>query len=126
MPKIKYYWQIKQALEKQALKWVNKALEFLKEDIDKKTPEDTKTLLKNNKIQQATSWGWLISWSVYNDAPYAWFVEYWVKWWWYNFHKPKWNIFYVAPAWEGAAMFRRATDEKRDEVNNIIKKAVNG
>ena len=93
------------------------ALIFLKEEIDKKTPEDSKELLGNNQIEAPHIEGNKLVWSVYNDTPYGVYVEYWVWWRSYNYHKPKWRVFYN---WEWARMFTRAMDENSREIANII------
>ena len=116
-------WQInlgkyENIIEKSLIDWVNKWLEILKNTIDSKTPEDTKTLLWNNKIKQAVPVWWVIKWSVENTTEYAIFVEYWVRWRDYNYHKPKWSVFYT---WVWARMFARSLDEKRQEITSVIK-----
>ena len=125
MPKIRYYSQIKKELAKKLLKWVKKWILLLSEEINANTPEKSKTLLGNNKVEDAKQIGDMIIAKVSNDTPYAGYVEYWVMWWWYNFHKPAWSIFYTAPAWEWAWMFRRSTDKKKWEILKIIEKSVN-
>ena len=55
-------------------KWVWKALQLLKTNIDNLTPEDTKTLLWNNEISEVVSYNWKVSWMVFNTTPYAIYV----------------------------------------------------
>lgn len=55
---------------------VNEALQLLKTEINKNTPEDTKTLVGNNKILPAVSNGTSVGGAVINDTEYAPYVEY--------------------------------------------------
>jgi hypothetical protein len=49
-------------------------------------------LLWNNKIEKAKQvWDYII-WKVYNETEYWKYVEYWVRWKSFNYHKPKWQI----------------------------------
>lgn len=101
------------------IEWaVNKSLNTLKIAIDNKTPEDTKTLLWNNKIDFAITILDTTSWKIYNDTPYWLFVEYWVMSKKYNYNKPKWSIFY---RWIWARMFTRWFDETKQEILNNIR-----
>jgi hypothetical protein len=49
---------------------VNTGLVILKDKIDENTPEDTKTLIENNKITPAVINGDRVIGSVSNDTPY--------------------------------------------------------
>jgi hypothetical protein len=49
---------------------VNTGLVILKDKIDENTPEDTKTLIENNKITPAEIRGDRVIGSVSNDTPY--------------------------------------------------------
>ena len=99
---------------------INKSLETLKKSIDDKTPEDTKTLLWNNQIKQAeVNWD-EVRWKVYNDTEYWIYVEYWISWKDYNYHKPKGSIFY---SWIWDRMFTRWFDETKKQIITNIKKA---
>ena len=102
-------------------KAINKSLDILVKSIDEKTPEDTLTLLWNNDVKKAhLDWNY-IKWSVFNDTKYWLFVEYWVHSSSYNYHKPKWTIFY---RWIWARMFTRWYDEVKQEIINNIKNAI--
>jgi len=112
---------IQKEIDKSITDWINKATKYLKDKVDEKTPEDTKTLLWNNKQVKARKlWNNYI-WSVENDTEYAVYVEYWVWWKDFNYNKPKWNNFY---SWVGARMFTRTQDEEENEVSNIINKEI--
>lgn len=78
--------QCKPKMENMAEVWLNYA--------DNLIPEDTRHLLVNNKKKKlkATS-NWIVTW-IENKTDYAVYVEYWVKGRVYDYHKPKWAIFY--------------------------------
>lgn len=100
---------------------INLALEVLKDWVDEKTPEDTKTLLWNTKIEKAKDeWNKIVG-KVSNDTEYAIYVELWVWDRAYNYHKPKWTQFYT---WIWARMFTRTADEKENEVIKIVSKKI--
>lgn len=103
-------------------RWVNKTLDETKQLVDDKTPEDTKTLLWNNKLNPATVTWSTVKWSVSNNTPYVFFVEFGVWWKNYNYNKPKWSKFYSG-VW--ARMFARTADEirKRNLLLNNIRSA---
>lgn len=108
-------------IERKLIPAVNKAIQVLKDDIDSKTPEDTKTLLWNNRINPASvSWNVVVA-SVENDTEYAQFVEFGVWWRPFNYNKPKGNIFF---RWTWARMFTRARDEKDTEIRGILDQAL--
>lgn len=88
--------------------------QVVKEWVDSLTPEREKVLLKNNKISDVVR-NWLrFSIKVYNETLYAIFVEYWVMWKIYNYHKPAWKIFF---SWIWAAMFRKTWFKYKDSFN---------
>jgi hypothetical protein len=97
---------------------MNISLNVLKASIDAKTPEDSKTLIWNNKIEHAKIVGDTVVWKVVNDTEYAELVELGV-WLPFNYHKPKGKVFYRG---SGARMFTRGLDSSRNEILNIIKK----
>lgn len=103
------------------VKWVNNATKFLKKEVEKRTPEDTKRLLKSNKIVAARPKWDTIVWAVENATPYAAYVEFWVRSRRYNYHKPKWTVFY---RWVWARMFTRAKNDNQDAVKKIIENAL--
>ena len=98
--------------------WINDATKFLKWKIEDLTPEDTKTLLWNYKIEPASQKGTIVSWKVFNDTPYAFWVEYWVGGRIFNYNKPKGNIFKI---WVWARMMTTAEEQNLPEIVNIIK-----
>lgn len=108
-------------IETQITEWVSKGLDILQQEIDKRTPEDTKTLLSNNKKIWPVKTLTTIGWSIENDTEYAFFVEFWVRNRVYNYHKPKWTVFYQ---WVGARMFTRARDDNETRIRNIINEAL--
>jgi hypothetical protein len=112
--------KIENAINNSLKQWINEALWVLKVSIDQKTPEDTKTLLWNNEIEKASQSGNVISGKVSNDTKYWIYVEYGVSKP-YNYHKPKWSIFYT---WTWARMFTRGFDEKKREIIKIISNSI--
>ena len=53
----------------------NEAADMLKVEIDANTPEDTRSLIGNNRIKRAELQGSIIESDVHNDTPYAIYVE---------------------------------------------------
>ncbi len=106
-------------LAKNLIDWINDATVFLKWKIEDWTPEDTKTLVWNYETRTATQKGTVVSWSVFNDTKYAYWVEYWVGWRIFRYNKPKGNIFKV---WVGARMMATAKEKNLPKIINIIKK----
>lgn len=104
-------------LEKQLLSIaksnMNEALGYVKQEVDNKTPEDTKTLLWNNTIEPIIELDTKIIWVVSNDTEYAPYVEFWV-WRSFNYNKPKGTIFHV---WDWARMFQRTADDEEVKLN---------
>jgi len=98
---------------------INDSLEVLKKSIDDKTPEDTKKLLWQTRTEQAKiSWEYII-WKVINDNTEYWvYVEYWVNRD-FNYHKPKWSIFYT---WTWSRMVTRWFDDTKEKIITNIKK----
>ena len=105
-------------------KGVDNAVEYLKTKIDEKTPEDTFELIKNNKIEKASRNGNKITGKVYNETPYAEYVEYGVRQADYNYYKDSGRRKGLAPFYTGigARMFTRSADEEEQTLNNIIAK----
>lgn len=97
---------------------VNTALNFVKKEIDAKTPEDTKTLIWNNKIVTAKTANGKTVGSINNSTPYAIYVEHGVWGKAYDYHKPKWSVMYK---WVWAKMYTRTKfDEKVKSKNKEI------
>ena len=109
---------VKKQIDKEVESKLLLALEYLKNEVDENTPEDTKTLLKNNKIDEIFKVWTKIIWSISNDTEYAQYVEYWVGRN-FNYNKPKGSIFYT---WVWARMFTRTfeNDVNIKKVNYLI------
>lgn len=103
------------------VKWVANASSFLKQQIDDRTPEDTKKLVGNNELIPVTrSWS-ITRGGVINRTPYAAYVEFGVYGKEYRYNKPKWFIFYKGV---GARMYTRAKDDSDKQVRDIIAEAL--
>ena len=101
---------------KNAIWW---AINIAKKKIEEKTPEDTKKLIWNYKIEPLkTDWN-TYSQKIVNETKYAYWVEYWVGWKVYNYQKPKWNKGWYR--WIGARMMTRTSIEDVDEITKFIK-----
>lgn len=97
---------------------INTALKYVKKEIDDKTPEDTRTLVGNNNINDASTDNGKSMWSVSNSTPYAIYVEHWVWGKAYNYHKPKGTVAYTGV---GAKMYTKTIfDEKVKQTNKEI------
>lgn len=98
-----------------------KALE-IKAEVDKLTPEDTLELIGNNKVSEVEKHGNVYTVRVYNDTPYAIYVEYGAKdGRRFGYHKPKGKIFYVG---NGARMFGRTKEKIRGKISEEIKSEI--
>lgn len=100
---------------------VKGALKLLKDNIDSITPEDTRTLLWNNETSEVVVYNGIVSGKIFNTTPYAIYVEYWVGWKPYTYHKPKWKPFYNG-IWNRT--FARGIDMTKQEALKIIKKSL--
>ena len=98
-------------------KGVNAATAQLKQEIDRLTPEDTRTLVGNNRAKPAVVTGQKVVGAVVNDTEYALYVEYGVRGRAARYHKPKGTVAYVGV---GARMFARGYDGKRKELTQTI------
>lgn len=85
----------------------------LLERINANTPEKTRVLIKNNKLETNR---WELKARVYNPTFYARFVEFGVMWRVYNYHKAG-TVFYV---WVWAWMFRRWFDQTRSLYKKFV------
>lgn len=110
-----------QEIEKRFINWINNWLTFLKQKIEEKTPEDTRTLVWNYEKKDASVQWNIVSWKVLNRTPYAYWVEYGVWGRIYKYNKPKGNIFKI---WVWARMMTRTKEENQEEIINIIKKSL--
>jgi len=108
---------IAKEMEKRVVLWINKALQVLLKELQRLTPEDTGNMLNSYEVENAKSdWNQVVG-IIRNNADYAIYVERWVSWLTFTYHKPKWKPFYD---WIGNRTFARAVDNKRDEVIKII------
>lgn len=104
-----------------AIEGMNEAIEILKDEADRQTPEDTGTLLYWNTIIPVERKGNVLEGSLENQTDYALYVEMGVRSKSYNYHKPKGKVFYT---WIGARMFTKARDFKKAEVLEHIRKKI--
>ena len=72
-----------------------KAIDYVKSEVDTRTPEDTRTLLGNNQTLPIRVDGNKVIGEVVNETDYAGFVEYGVGNKKYRYNKPKGTIFRV-------------------------------
>ncbi len=110
-----------QEIEKRFINWINNWLTFLKQKIEEKTPEDTRTLVWNYEKKDASVQWNIVSGKVLNRTPYAYWVEYGVWGRIYKYNKPKGNIFKI---WVWARMMTRTKEENQEEIVNIIKQSL--
>lgn len=96
---------------------IRKALPVLLEELKRLTPEDTKEMLNSYEVKEPIVRNWEVVWSIENHAEHAIYVEFWVAWVRFWYHKPKWSLFYVGV---GNRTFTRAVDNKRSEIIQII------
>lgn len=110
-------WSFEKEIKKRVTIGIRKWLLVLMEELKRLTPEDTKEMLNSYVMEWIREeWSSLI-WSIKNDADYAIFVEYGIWWVSFNYHKPKWSVFYQ---WIGNRTFARAVDNVREKVMLII------
>ena len=114
---VKHFGLVKKEFQKALERGMRKALLVLLEELKRLTPEDTKKMLASYRVVWVRQEGDKIIGTIWNDAEYAIYVEYWVKWKAFNYHKPKWSIFYSGV---GNKTFARALDNKRQEILDII------
>lgn len=112
--------QIEEKAIREVTKAINESLVEMKDAIDENTPIATGTLKDHTKIRPVTLDGNRLSWAVFNDTPYAPYVEYGVWGQKANYHK-NWVVFYV---WVGARMFTRAYDKLKDKIIQNIRNAL--
>jgi len=115
-------WSFELEYKKRIVRWINRALPVLLEELKRLTPEDTREMLESYKVTNAKVDGDSVVWVIWNEAEHAIFVEYGVEWVIFWYHKPKWKLFYT---WVGNRTFARAVDNKRDEIISIIYQEIN-
>ena len=117
--------ELMQDIEAKAIVWVNKALDYIEVEIDKRTPIDSWEYQRWNKIKKAEKIGNQIYWEAYNDSVYAENVEYWFSTkklnWWKN--KKKWWPMILANS-QGARTYTITADNESENIKNIIKKEI--
>lgn len=110
-------WAFVAELTQRVKRGINLALPILLEELKRLTPEDTGNMLDSYKVEQATEKDGKIVGVIYNEAKYAIYVEYGVRWLVYTYHKPKWTAFYDGV---GNRTFARAVDNVRSEVEQAV------
>ena len=115
-------WSLVGATEKLLKVWVWKSVVVLEAELKRLTPEDTKEMLNSYISDIDSDWSSVI-WEVGNTAKHAIYVEYWVEWKKYNYHKPKGSVFYN---WVWNRTFARAVDNKKWDILDIINRAIWG
>lgn len=110
-------WAITNAYNSAIKRWIRRAIPTLMQELKKLTPEDTKEMLNSYRIEGVEDKWDKIVWTISNDAEHAIYVEYGVEGLTFNYHKPKWGVFY---RWIGNRTFARAVDNARDKVMQII------
>jgi len=110
-------WAVTWAINARIKLWIRRAIPILMKALKELTPEDTKTMLNAYRIEEIKDeWNRIIG-TISNDTDYAIQVEYWVDWLMFNYHKPRWSVFYT---WVWNRTFARAVDRSRNECMNII------
>lgn len=107
-----FVWTFKKWLQKA----MPKAVKILEDELKRLTPEDTKEMLSSYVSETKTTDNAIV-WEVWNTAEHAIFVEYWVEGQKYNYHKPKWSIFYQ---WVWNRTFARWVDNTRQKILQTI------
>ena len=85
--------------------------------VKSRTPEDKWKLEKSIwKTEQTFTWRFILQQvkSLDPSVDYVPPVEYWVMWKVYNYHKPKWSVFF---SWIWAWMFRKTWFDLKDKFN---------
>jgi len=109
-------------LDNNAIKAVNKSLEYLEIKIDEKTPIDSWEYQRwNKKLEARKIWESIIG-VLYNDSKNSEEVEYWFRKTPVNWHKHKKRWWPVIYTWVWARVYTRTFDLEQENVINIIKK----
>lgn len=109
--------KFQKGFEGKLILWIRKWLALLLEELKRNTPEDTKEMLGSYKIIDVTKkWNSFV-WVIGNTAEHAIYVEFWVDWRIYNYHKPKWSTFYSGV---GNRTFQRSIVAMQDKIYKII------
>ena len=111
------FWKLKEVAETKIIRAMDDCLDIAKKELESRTPEDTKTLVKwYKKISPKKSWN-IISWKIINKTEYWIYVEYWVKNKKFNYHKPKGSVYH---RWIGARMLTKTKDYRMAEFKKIF------
>ena len=117
--------KIQDDIEKLITEGIDEVMEFAKEKLEEKTPEDTQELVKWYEIQETKRTGTLITGTILNRVPYGIYVEYGLSkeegiptgGKAFNYHKPKWVTFY---RWVGARMVTKTYDQDQEDMSKIL------
>ena len=104
-------------VEKSLKEAMEEAIKYSKKRIEGRTPEDTKKLVGDYKIDPLKVVWNVFSQKIVNKTPYAFYVEYWVMGQIYKYQKPKGIIFKL---WVGARMMTLTKEEDKEEIAKII------
>lgn len=97
--------------------WLMKAWKVFLEECKRLTPEDTREMIHSYRISDVEKFGNNYRIVISNESDHAIYVEYGVRWQTFNYHKPKWSVFY---SWFGNRTMARALDSKKEEMNKIL------
>ena len=111
------FWRIKADAEQKVFDAVNESLDLAKAELESRTPEDKKKLVKWYKKIKPTKTGDVISWKIENKVKYWIYVEYWVWGRKFNYHKPKWKVFYKG-IW--ARMLTKTKDHNLEKFRKLF------
>lgn len=111
---------LEKSINNQVEKWLNKALDFLKDYARKESPIDTWEYNSRHKIIRARDDWRTISWMLYNDTSYAEILEYGVGGKIYGYHR-YWKLYM---AWVGARVYTRTQDNNLKSIVDIITKSL--
>lgn len=92
---------------------------ILLEELKRNTPEDTREMLNSYKVIDVQRKWDLFILTIWNKADHSIYVEFWVSWKVYNYHKPKWSIFYTG---KGNETFQRSLDNVQNKIYDVIMK----
>lgn len=113
--------QFERNIEWKIILWIRKWLDILLAELKKNTPEDTKEMLKSYKIIDVVKKWDLYIWVIWNTAEHSLYVEFWVGWNIYNYHKPKWSKFYSG-IWNKT--FERSLINVQDKILQVIVESI--
>lgn len=122
--------KIKNSVESLVMEGVQEIMEFAKEKLEEKTPEDKRDLVQWYTILPIKKSGSIVTWTIVNKVPHWIYVEYGLSkdegiprgGKRFNYHKPKGTVFYRGV---GARMVTRTYDQDQDEMFWILETKVN-